>query len=465
MKNKNKNQKSQTQNSYYPLIDLKQNGKKRPWQRNRDDAMVVSKAYEYIPGLEHFAKKIAGCGNYLKMMACVYEEHGKTLTEAYFCKSRMCTMCQWRRSLVIRNQVKELIQEHKKKFPSDVPLLLTVTVVNEKGEKLKVTLDHMNESWKRLMELKDVKRAVRSWIRCLEVTYNEERDDYHPHFHALLMVPESYFRKNRGLYIPHEGWLRRWQQSTRDDRITQIDIRPIKNKGKASIESIVAEVVKYATKPSSYIFKNKKGKKEADPKVIEHLHHGLRGRRLIGFGGQFTQIRKEKKMAEVEKADLVNAEENNPSDKCSCKICKGDLFEEIFLWNQEKGNYFGRRVTPIQGDDDSHECEGNSHFSEDIPSSPMTEEEIEQAAEACVEEVFSESKAEENDNSESYEEEEWLSFYKTVDQMALLETKKKKKPSILLEFLKKHSQKRRRESEDLPESEIESSLILVRGPP
>ena len=191
----------------------------------------------------------------------------------------------------------------------------------------------------------------------------------------------------------------------------------------------------------------------------------MRGRRLIGFGGQFTQIRKEKKMAEVEKADLVNAEENNPSDKCSCKICKGDLFEEIFLWNQEKGNYFGRRVTPILGDDDSHECEGNSHFSEDIPSSPMTEEEIEQAAEACVEEVFSESKAEENDNSESYEEEEWLSFYKTVDQMALLETKKKKKPSILLEFLKKHSQKRRRESEDLPESEIESSLILVRGPP
>ena len=279
------------------------------------------------------------------------------------------------------------------------------------------------------------------------------------------MVPESYFRKNRGLYIPHEGWLKNWQQSTRDDRITQIDIRPIKNKGKASIESIVAEVVKYATKPASYIFKNKDGKKEADPKVIENLHHGLRGRRLIGFGGHFTQIRKTKKMADVEKADLVNAEENNHSDKCSCKICKGKLFEEIFLWNQEKGNYFGRRVTPPQGNDDSPEDEENGRFSEDVPSSPMTEEEIQQAAEACVEEVFSDSKAEENDNSEYYEEEEWLSFYKTVDQMALLETKKKKKPSILLEFLKKHSQKRRRESEDLPESEIESSLILVRGPP
>ena len=52
---------------------------------------------------------------------------------------------------------------------------------------------------------------MRSWFRSLEVTYNKDRDDYHPHFHALLMVPHHYFYKDRGLYIPHEKWLDLWK--------------------------------------------------------------------------------------------------------------------------------------------------------------------------------------------------------------------------------------------------------------
>ena len=29
--------------------------------------------------------------------------------------------------------------------------------------------------------------------RKLEITYNKERDDYHPHFHVLITVNKSYF--------------------------------------------------------------------------------------------------------------------------------------------------------------------------------------------------------------------------------------------------------------------------------
>ena len=79
--------------------------------------------------------------------------------------------------------------------------------MNVKGGELNKAIDQMNIAWKRLTELKVVKGAVRSWFRSLEVTYNKDRDDYHPHFHALLMVPHHYFYKDRGLYIPHEKWL------------------------------------------------------------------------------------------------------------------------------------------------------------------------------------------------------------------------------------------------------------------
>ena len=66
-------------------------------------------------------------------------------------------MCQWRKSLVIRKQVVDLVHEHQKEYSSDVPLLLTLTVVNVKGGELNKAIDQMNIAWKRLTELKVVK--------------------------------------------------------------------------------------------------------------------------------------------------------------------------------------------------------------------------------------------------------------------------------------------------------------------
>lgn len=337
MKNKKNNQHSQQENFFEPLNDFKQNGKKRPWDRNKSCSMAVAEAYSYLPGLEHYGEKIAGCGTWLKMMGCQEDKHGNLLKEAYFCKIRMCIMCQWRRSLVVRTQIVELVKEHKKEYPTDVPLLLTTTVLNEKGEKLNLTIDKMNVAWRRLMQLRVIKKVTHSWFRSMEITYNEERDDYHPHFHGLLMVPQNYFYKKRGMYVPRDEWLKLWQQSMRDDRITQVDIRTLKCGTDAELEASIGEVAKYMTKPNSYIFDNELGKKEADPKVIETLHYATKGRRLIGFGGFFNKIRKAKKMVDIEKADLVDGE--GIEVKCQCKICQKEMVEKIYHWYGSADRY------------------------------------------------------------------------------------------------------------------------------
>ena len=340
MKNKNKDQTSQHKSSLKPLNDFKQNGKKRPWNKNKSYSVAVSKAHCCVSGLEHYGEKIAGCGNYLKFGACKTVEHGKKLKEAYFCRCRGCVMCQWRKSLLVRNQVMDLVKEHWKEYSTDVPLFMSLTVVNEKGEDINRILNQMNAAWKRLMELKVVKRVTRSWFKSLEITYNSDRDDFHPHFHALVMVPHNYFYRKSGLYITHDEWLRLWQKCMRDERITQVDIRKVKKGKKGDLESIVGEVAKYATKPGSYIFKNEEGKNEANPDVVKHLYYGLRGRRLIGFGGYFNKIRKVKKMVDVEKADLVDAEGDGVSDKCSCKICKEELVDQVFNWDGKSDQYW-----------------------------------------------------------------------------------------------------------------------------
>jgi plasmid rolling circle replication initiator protein Rep len=315
---------------------------------NKNISRAVSKSFLSLPMLTRYGENMGSCGNYLKFEACSDTAHGKRLVEASFCKNRLCTMCQWRKSLVIRNQVLDLTHWHLEKHEADVPLFLTLTVPSVKGEDLNKLLDEMFRAWGRLIKRKVVDRAVRSWARFLEVTYNKEREDFHPHFHVMLLVPQSYFRKERGLYIPRDEWLKLWQESMRDDRITQVDIRQMKTKGDGALESLVAEVAKYATKPSSYVEKNENGEYEADPQVIEHLHYGLKGRRLVGYGGMFKKIREEKKLIDVEEVDLVDVEdtsdteENKKEEECQsakCKICGCEMVKEHYIWNSSKRQY------------------------------------------------------------------------------------------------------------------------------
>ena len=350
MQNKNKNQTSQYESFFEPLNDFKQNGKKGSWDRVRADSGAVSSAYLSIPGLEQYGEKIASCGTWLKFMECLTVEHGRMLKQAYFCKSRGCIMCQWRKSLVVRKQLMDLVKEHRKEYRTDVPLLITLTVVNEKGEYLSKTIDQMNGAWKRLMELKVVKKVSRSWFRSLEIAYNEDREDYHPHYHALLMVPKNYFYKKTGMYILRDEWLRLWQQSMRDERITQVDIRPLKCKTEAELKASIGEVAKYMTKPSSYIFEDEEGKKKADPKVVEELHYTTKGRRLIGFGGYFNKIRKAKKMVDIEKANLVDVEGTGLEGQCYCKVCQKEMVERIYHWYEESNRYL-RKVLKEPGAD------------------------------------------------------------------------------------------------------------------
>ena len=333
------------------LRDLKQSGKERPWRKNKLLSMAVSQAYFLIYELKRYGRIMSSCGSELKFGSCTNTDHGKKLIEANFCKVRLCVMCQWRKSLVIRKQVLDLVHWHREKYSTDIPLLLTLTVVNVSGDELGLTIDRMNEAWRRLMQRKVFRRVIRSWFKSLEVTYNQERGDFHPHFHALLMVPASYFDTRRDFYIPQQEWLRLWQASMRDDRITQIDIRTIKARKQGKLESLAAEVAKYATKPSSYVEKGPNGLLQASPLIVEDLHHALKNRRLIGFGGLFRQIREEKKMVDVEDANLIHIDEDGVIKQCSCKICGSTLLEELYQWQIGLGQYRkvgGKKSTTIQ---------------------------------------------------------------------------------------------------------------------
>ncbi|MCP3680001.1 MAG: protein rep [Gammaproteobacteria bacterium] len=64
--------------------------------------------------------------------------------------------------------------------------------------------------------------------------------------------------------------------------------------------------------------------------MVEALHGALRRRRLVAFGGKFKEYRKQLKMQEVEKADMVHINEKEKT--CHCRICQSDLIPEMYHW-------------------------------------------------------------------------------------------------------------------------------------
>ncbi|MFA6050937.1 MAG: protein rep [Candidatus Paceibacterota bacterium] len=344
MKNKKTTQDSQDKKSQDILRDYKKSGKLRPWKKRKTLTEVLSKACSCIPGLEKYGERMSGCGSYMEFDECRSVKHGKTLVRASFCGYRLCVNCQSRKATLVRKQVLDLATWHLEKYSSDVPILLTLTVPNVKGEDIGKTIDRMAKAYERLSRRKIVKRMNRSWFKSLEITYNHDRNDFHPHFHILMMVPPNYFDKESGLYITRDEWLRLWQEAMRDESITQVDIRRVEEKGEGTLGAIIAEVAKYATKPSSYIFEDGQGNFDVVRKVLESLHYGIKGRRFVGYGGYFKEVRKEKKLLNLEKAELsakevedvidANGVVKEKSPPC-CKICNEPMVRGVYQWDRE----------------------------------------------------------------------------------------------------------------------------------
>jgi plasmid rolling circle replication initiator protein Rep len=327
------------------LRDYKKSGKLRDWDKRATINIELTKACREIVGLEKYGEIICNCGKDLEFKACVIPEHGKKLKRANFCHYRMCAMCQPIKASKVRNEVYELAKAHLEKFSDDIPLLLTLTAPNIEGEFIGREIDEHMKAFERLVKRKVVKNMNRSWFRSLEVTRNHKRNDYHPHFHVLLMVPPEYFHKNSPLYITRDKWLKLWQESKRNPAITQVDIRALKGAGEQKLEALIAEVAKYATKPSSYVYESKGGKFVVNKEAFEHLHYGLKGRRTIGYGGYFKEVRKANRLEALEKSALKAEEKLNEDVTAEeekqelCRECHQPMVDEKYRYHNEIKRY------------------------------------------------------------------------------------------------------------------------------
>ena len=253
-------------------------------------------------GFKKESNLVKDCGNtrvFSLQQHQITQDKRRKLKRADFCKFRFCITCNWRRDMNIQKSLLSALQEIDKKNNVEF-IFLTLTVPNCHIDDLRATIEHMNKSFQRMKETKRFQNSILGYLRVLEYTVEKKRKDYiHPHFHILLAVEPRYFVDER--YINQKEFLQMWRDATRNQNITQVDIRIIKpNKDKNATASAVAEMCKYPLKDTDI---SKLTSEQFEKFVLQ-----LKGVRNINAGGILKNILKSTDKIDN---DLVNIDDDN----------------------------------------------------------------------------------------------------------------------------------------------------------
>lgn len=303
------------------LTDISE--KDKPWDYHKKLSETVSHHYlqSSDEGFIKYGKRILFCAPILEFGWCVAEDGHLRLRlyHAPFCRVRHCPNCQWRRSMKWKARIYEALPKVEKEHPGYRWLFLTLTVRDPELSQLKDCLKMMRDSWRKMTGYKDYP-AVGA-IRGLEVT-KDANGNPHPHFHALLLVPPSYFGGHN--YVKHEKWVAMWRRALKADYDPQVNIQVIKpKKGQsgddAAIRAAVAEALKYSVKPDELA---------ADPEWLYSMTDALHHVRMVEVYGVLKPLFKD---LEEEEGDLVHVGEDGE--------VTGNQGGEFFNWLPPAGRY------------------------------------------------------------------------------------------------------------------------------
>ncbi|WP_239705916.1 protein rep [Mammaliicoccus sp. E-M24] len=315
------------------LKDMTKSGKVRPWKEKKIDNVSYSEILDILKVKK--AHNVKQCGSVLEFKPT--EEGYLKLYKTWFCKSKLCPVCNWRRAMKNSYQAQKVIEEVVKEKPKARWLFLTLSTRNAiDGETLEQSLKDLTKAFDRLSRYKKVSKNLIGFMRSTEVTVNQNDGSYNQHMHVLLCVENAYFRKKEN-YITQIEWVDLWQKALRVNYRPVANIKAIKpnQKGDKDIQAAIKETSKYSVKSSDYLT----GDSEKDSEIVSDLEQGLYRKRMLSYGGLLKQKHKILNLDDAEKGNLINTSDE---EKTTDEEEKANSITAI--WNFEKQNYYLKNV-------------------------------------------------------------------------------------------------------------------------
>ena len=184
------------------------------------------------------------------------------------CRKRWCTQCNRIKAFEMTNAYKEPLTNLGQLY------FVTLTRPNVKGRQLKSEVQKLIKAFQKIKDnLRKNYDIKLSGMRKLEVTYNEETDTYHPHFHFI----QSNLVHSDKL---QELWLKQFPNAN----VKGQDIRTIDTNNEKSF----IELFKYATKETT-----KEGKQYTG-EVLHTIYSALEGQRIFQTYGSIKKVKEPK---------------------------------------------------------------------------------------------------------------------------------------------------------------------------
>lgn len=303
------------------------NGKERPWREKKEQNTVYA---DYLARLRYLKmSRVSKCADVLRF-AITDTGHLK-LKQTWFCKSRLCPMCAWRRSIKYAVDTSKIIEEAVKREPKGRWLFLTLTTKNTtNANDLSDEIKEYSVALRKMLRGKALKDTVLGFSRGIEVTVNKENGTYNQHMHVLLFVKSTYFV--RGNYLSQTKWVQLWRKAMKLDYDPRVDVRAMKGDNADERFKSVLEVAKYPVKSRDYLSGDDK---ETNLKTVDDLENALHRKRLTAFGGLLKVIQKELNIEEIDsdKADLIATGEEVEKEEETGR-------ELVAIWSHTHKNYY-----------------------------------------------------------------------------------------------------------------------------
>lgn len=224
-------------------------------------------------------------GRYIKSLSCACKiTHADGKITSQYCGYRWCLVCNRIRTAKYINTYAPILETWSKSY------MVTLTIPNCKAEQLKDSIDLMNKTIRKITDVFRKRKLVFRAVRKLEVTYNDVRDDYHPHYHFIVEGEEQ-------TVTLVQEWLKRLPQCS--DKAQHI----------SEFNGDLKEIFKYITK---LFTRDKKVNVEALDIVLRTLH----GRRTFqNYGFNLTEEIKEDEPMELNESLSEGELSNNGEPK------------------------------------------------------------------------------------------------------------------------------------------------------
>jgi plasmid rolling circle replication initiator protein Rep len=277
---------SSTEILYSPCLHVRSaTGRLQQWDELKKATDYLAQVYSWTWSAagDKQAARLAECAREVDMIdgTGAVDEDGFGMYKyhyAHFCRSRLCPMCVWRRSLKTFSQVSQLVRvlPRQQRY-----IFCTLTVKN-----CPITdIQQFFGAFNRLTKRREVKAAFTGYFRAFEMTIKKPDTngvyEVHPHFHILFACSEEYFGK---AYIQTAQMRQIWKEALGVDYLPVVDMRITQRDGGA-----IAEIAKYTVKMGDYI----SGDFGRDADLVRQIEAAMKKKRAIGFGGVFRHAHKQ----------------------------------------------------------------------------------------------------------------------------------------------------------------------------